>query len=110
MSSTFDKFSEYLFIAIGVYCIVRGFMTLTTGNLPASEEARLRGYSENGIRKYKMLSAVTNLIGGVIVIAISVLKLLNLIQSDMLRIILVIILVIMVVVYILLRKSCKNTK
>ena len=108
MNSMLKQFDQYIFIALGIYCIVRGIITLTSGRLTAREEAKLGDYSENGARRYKMLSAVTNLLGGVLVIAISVLKILGYFEGNLFRIIALILVAALVVGYILIRNSCKN--
>ena len=110
MNSMFNQAGEYVFIAIGIYCIIRGIITLTTGRLTAVEEAKMHEYSDNGARRYKMLSAVSNLLGGVLVIVISVLKIFDLLKGNMFRIIALVIIAALVVVYFLIRNSCKNMK
>ena len=110
MNSMFNQAGEYIFIALGIYCIVRGIITLTTGRLTASEEAKMREFSDNGARRYKMLSAVTNLLGGVFVIVVSVLKIFGILKGNLFRVIALVIVAALVVVYILIRNSCKNIK
>ena len=110
MNAAFDQAWQYILIAMGIYCIVRGIMTLTTGRLPEREEVKLRDFSENGLRRYKFLSAITNIIGGVAVIVIAAAQLLNLIHTDALRLIIVAVLAIMVIVFIAVKKSCRNMK
>ena len=110
MNSMFNQAGEYIFIALGIYCIIRGIITLTTGWLTAVEEAKMHEYSDNGARRYKMLSAVSNLLGGVLVIVISVLKIFNLLKGNMFRIVALVIIAALVVVYFLIRNSCKNMK
>ncbi len=63
-------------LAIGVYCIFSGVKTLLTGKLSASEEKKIAGYSNKGARSFRLISAVTYLIGGVLVIGFGVLELL----------------------------------
>ena len=110
MNSAFNQFGQYICIALGIYCIARGIMTLTTGRLSSREEAKLSEYSENGARKFKMLSAVSNLLGGLFVIVISILRILGLIEGNMFKIIALVIIAVLVVVYILLLNSCKKMK
>ncbi len=104
------NYSYIFLIAMGIYCIFRGVMLLITGKLQPREEAGLRGFSENGIRKYKILSAVMNIVGGVLVILITVVKLLNLVDRGVFVIAALAIIVVMLVVYFLIRNSCKNAK
>ena len=96
------------FIAFGIFIIFRGFTTLTTGKLHPREEAMLTQYSEKGIRRFKLLSAVTNIIGGLVVIGIAVVRLLNLIDRNVLRIASVAVIAVMLVIYFLIRNSCKK--
>ena len=37
-----NQFNQYLFIVIGIYCIIRGIITITTGKISAREEAQLK--------------------------------------------------------------------
>ena len=110
MNSALEQYGQYFYIALGIYCIVRGIITLTTGRLTAGEEAKLSEYSKNGARRYKMLSAVSNLLGGVFVIVVSVLKIFGILKGNLFRVIALVIVAALVVVYILIRNSCKNIK
>ncbi len=62
---------------IGVYCVFMGIRTLLTGQLNASEEKRIEGFSKKGARTYKKIYAATTIIGGLGVIAFGVLKILE---------------------------------
>ena len=104
------QYGQYVCMLIGIYCIFRGVMILVTGKLSEREEARLGEISENGLRKYKMLTAVINIVSGVIVSGVVALRLLNLIDPNVFRIILLAALVVLLVSYVFLRNSCKNTK
>lgn len=110
MNSALEQYGQYFYIALGIYCIVRGIITLTTGRLTAGEEAKLSEYSKNGAKRYKMLSAVTNLLGGVFVIVVSILKIFGILKGNLFRVIALVIVAALVVVYILIRNSCKNIK
>ena len=108
--SGFDQYGEYVFIVIGIYCLIRGFITLTTGKINPMEEQRLGDISENGLKKYKMLSAVSNIIGGLLTIAIAVIKIFDLIESNVFKIVGISIIVVLLIVYVLLRNHCKKVK
>ncbi|MBQ6322162.1 MAG: hypothetical protein IJI24_04740, partial [Lachnospiraceae bacterium] len=82
-----NQYGQLVFLALGIYCIYKGIMVLTTGKLTAREETKLRSYSENGIRRYKMVSAVTNIFGGIMICAVSIIRMLNLIDTRVYRII-----------------------
>ena len=100
--------SFVIFIALGLYIIFRGVMTLATGKLHPREEAMLDGYSENGIKRFKILSAVTNIIGGLLVIGIALVRLLNIADRSVLSLVTLVVVAVMLVVYFLIRNSCKK--
>ncbi len=110
MDGVINDYGQFFFIAIGIACVVRGIMTITTGKIPGSELARLNGYSENGLRKYKVLSSVINIVGGLLCVGISLVKLFGIVESATYKIVVGIVLVIMIVVYIVLRNACKKTE
>ena len=103
-----SQFTQYLLLALGLYCLVRGIMILTTGKLSEREEAKLSGYSAKGLKRYKILSAVMNIVGAVLIIGLSVLKLLNVVNLDLFRIIALVILVVLMVAYFIVANSCKK--
>ena len=100
--------SDILFIGLGIYCIIRGIMILLTGKLTRSEEAAARNYSANGLKRYKLLTAFMNLFGGLIVSVVFLIKMLNLINGSLYRIVLIVILAVMVIVYFAIRNTCKK--
>lgn len=103
-------FTQIIIIVLGIYCLYRGFVVLTSGKLTEREEAKLRDFSPNGARKYRMLNAVSNLIGGVLTIGIALIRMFNLINQDVFRIAAIIIVAVLCLVYFLLWKACKNAK
>jgi protein-S-isoprenylcysteine O-methyltransferase Ste14 len=105
-----NNFSQYLIAALGLFTLARGIMILFTGKLGEREMARLRGFSENGIKKYKMLSAIMNIVGGLFVIAITVVKVMNLVERNLFIVIVLAVLAVMLAVYYFIWKSCKNAK
>ena len=106
---SFDYY-QIVVIVVGAYCVFRGVMTLLTGQIPKREEERLKDYSANGLRKYKLLSAFMNIFGGAFLIIAALIRLLNLVEPNLYRILLLVILAVMIVVYISIRNICKNTK
>lgn len=100
--------SDILFIVLGIYCIIRGIMILLTGKLTRSEEAAARNYSANGLKRYKLLTAFMNLFGGLIVSVVFLIKMLNLINGSLYRIVLLVLLVVMLIVYFAIRNTCKK--
>ena len=100
--------SDILFIAIGIYCIIRGIMILLTGKLTRSEEAAARNYSAAGLKRYKLLTAFMNLFGGLIISVVFLIKMLNLINGSLYRIVLLVLLVVMLIVYFAIRNTCKK--
>ena len=100
--------SDILFIGLGIYCIIRGIMILLTGKLTRSEEAAARNYSAEGLKRYKLLTAFMNLFGGLIVSVVFLIKMLNLINGSLYRIVLLVLLVVMLIVYFAIRNTCKK--
>ena len=100
--------SDILFIVLGIYCIIRGIMILLTGKLTRSEEAAARNYSANGLKRYKLLTAFMNLFGGLIVSVVFLIRMLNLINGNLYRIVLLVLLVVMLIVYFAIRNTCKK--
>ena len=103
-----SNMSDILFIVIGIYCIIRGIMILLTGKLTRSEEAAARNYSANGLKRYKLLTAVMNIFGGLVVSVIFLIRMLNLINGSLYRIVLLVLLVVMLIVYFAIRNTCKK--
>lgn len=103
-----SNMSDILFIVIGIYCIIRGIMILLTGKLTRSEEAAARNYSANGLKRYKLLTAFMNLFGGLFVSVVFLIKMLNLINGSLYRIVLLVLLVVMLIVYFAIRNTCKK--
>lgn len=103
-----SNMSDILFIVLGIYCIIRGIMILLTGKLTRSEEAAARNYSANGLKRYKLLTAFMNLFGGLIISVIFLIKMLNLINGSLYRIVLLVLLVVMLIVYFAIRNTCKK--
>ena len=104
------NYSQILILAVGIFCIYRGIMTFISGKLTEREEARLRDYSENGARKFRLLSAIMNIVGGVFVCVVTVIQMVNLVDRNVFRIVILAILAVMLAVYFLIRNSCKNEK
>ena len=71
---------------------------------------RLNDFSENGLRKYKILSSVMNIVGGLLCVAVSVIKMFNLVDSFIFKVVVIAILVVMIVVYVIIRNSCKKAE
>ena len=110
MGGLINEYGQYIFIVMGLVCIVKGIITLTTGKIPEREMMKLDEFSENGLKKYKMLSSVMNIVGGLFCIAISVVKMLQLVDPFIFKIAAIVILIGMVVVYIVIRNSCKKAE
>lgn len=110
MNQIINDYGQFLFIAIGIACVVKGVITITTGKMPEREMMRLNDFSENGLRKYKILSSVMNIVGGLLCVAVSVIKMFNLVDSFIFKIVVIAILVVMFVVYVIIRNSCKKAE
>ena len=110
MNELINNYGQFLFIAIGIACVVKGVITITTGKVPEREMMRLKDFSENGLRKYKMLSSVMNIVGGLFCVAVSVIKMLQLVDPFIFKLVAIAILVVMIIVYIVIRNSCKKAE
>ena len=110
MNSFFSQYGHYLLIVLGGFCFFRGIQILITGKLPGSEEAGVRTYSAEGAKRYRTLSAVINILGGVVSIAVAVVKMMNLIDMETIRIVVLIVLTLLVAGFVLIRRSCRNMK
>ena len=108
MGGLINDYGQFIFIVIGIVCIVKGIITITTGKMSERELSRLNAGSEEGVRKYKMLSSVMNIVGGLLCVAISVIKMFNIVDSFIFKIVAIAILVVMIVVYVVIRNSCKK--
>lgn len=102
--------SHYLFIAIGVYCVIRGLITITTGKVTAREEEQMKEYSAKGVKKYKIYSAISNIVGGLICIAFSIVRMMNLLEPTIMLIICVGVIVLLLVFDFAIKKSCREEK
>ena len=100
--------SFIIFIALGLYIIFRGVTTLATGKIHPREEAMLEGFSEKGIKRFKLLSAATNIVGGLLVIAVALIRLLNIVDKSVLSLAALAVVVVMLVIYFLIRNSCRK--
>lgn len=110
MGEIVNDYGQFLFIAIGIACVVKGIITITTGKIPEREAAQSSGFSENGIKKYKILSSVMNIVGGLLCVAVSVIRIFNLVEPLIFKIAVIAILVIMIIVFIVIRNSCKKAE
>lgn len=62
---------------VGVYCVFMGIRTFLTGTLTAREEDRLKDFSKKGARLYKQVYAAMNIVAGLVVIGLSIIKFLE---------------------------------
>lgn len=99
-------------VIIGVYCVFSGVKTLLTGKLTASEEKQLTEFSQKGARSYRLISAISNIIGGILVIVCGVIEFLEaqkiLQESFMYKIIFLVVVLVMVAVLYIARAKCKK--
>lgn len=103
-------YSQIVILVAGIYCIYRGIMVFLTGKLTQKEEEKVRNYSQAGVRRFKQLSSAMNIVGGVIVAVMSVVKIFGLVNNNVFRIVSLAILAVVVAAYILIMNSCKNVK
>ena len=52
MGQVINDYGQFLFIAIGIACVVKGIITITTGKIAEREMMKLDDFSEKGLRKY----------------------------------------------------------
>lgn len=101
-----------LFAALGIYGIVMGVRIIVTGKLTASEEAKIKDYSEKGAKTFKLLTAGLNIFSGVLVIGIAIVRFLEnqgIISGSIIpNVIFIGLLVVMLIVYFVVRNKCKD--
>ena len=101
-----------VFALLGCYSIFLGVKTLLTGTLSAKEEAEVANYSQKGARTYKLTYSITNIIGGLIVVGVGVIKFLESqkILTDSLPFLIggLALAIIMAVILIIVKKKCKD--
>ena len=110
MNGIINDYGQFIFIALGIACVVKGIITVTSGKLPSTEWERVKGYSENGLRKYKVFSAILNIVGGLLCVGISVVKMFNLVEPLLFKLIVIPILVVMIIFYVVIMNICKKTE
>lgn len=97
---------------IGIYCIFSGVRTILTGKVSASEEKQIAAYSQKGARSFRLVSAVSNIIGGLLVIGCAVVEFLEaqkiIPESIMYKIIFLAVVLIMVGVTFFAQAKCKK--
>ena len=100
------------FAALGIYSIVMGVRIIVTGKLTASEEAKIKDYSEKGAKTFKLLNVAVNIITGVLIIGIAIVRFLEnqgiIPSSSIPNAILIGALIVLLIVYFVVRNKCKN--
>lgn len=103
---------EIILAVVGVYGIINGFKTILTGKLTVREEARLDGYSEKGIKTYKIVYSVINIIAGFICIGMAIVRYLGsqvvIANSIPINIGVLAVMVVLIVVLIVTKSKCKK--
>ena len=110
MNRIINDYGQFLFIAIGIACVVKGIITITTGKIAEREMMKLNDFFDIGLRKFKILSSVMNIVGGLLCVAVSVIRIFNLVEPLIFKIAVIAILVIMIIVFIVIRNSCKKAE
>lgn len=107
----FDTYGQYIFIALAVYCIFMGVRTLITGKTGAAEEAKIKDFTERAQKKYRMVSALTNILAGILLIVMSVIKLANPeMNTQVFKLVCLGVVVVLVVIYVITWQTCKKDK
>lgn len=100
------QFSDYFLIFMAAFCIIRGLITVFTGNIPEGEAQYIGRFTEDGLKRYKILSAVINIAGGVFISGLFCLKFFNIINGLLFTVTGVGGAILMLVVFLAVRKSC----
>ena len=107
----FDQYGQYVTIAIALYCIVCGAKTLLTGRATNAEEMKIKNFSAKGQKKFRLVSAVSNLVAGILLTVTSVWRLLNPeMNATVFKLILLGAVIVLIGVYIVNWQSCKKEK
>lgn len=112
----FDNYNDYIWwivlAVVGVYGIISGVRTILTGKLTAREEARLNGYPERGIKTYKIIYSVINIVAGIICIGMAVVRYLGsqgiISDTTPITIGVLVVLAVLIAVLIISRAKCKK--
>ena len=76
-----DQMWPFLLAALAVYSIFLGVRILLTGRLTEKEEAKLKDFSNKGARTYKLVYAVVSIVGGLLILAVAVIRFLENMKS-----------------------------
>lgn len=101
-------FFEILLVGIGAFTMARGVLILVTGKLSSREEARIGELSENGMKRYKLLLAIINMVCGGLVVLMSIVEMVTGSNNLIFSIIILAVLVVMIILFIVARNSCKK--
>lgn len=101
-------FFEILLVGIGAFTMARGVLILVTGKLSSREEARIGELSENGMKRYKLLLAIINMVCGGLVVLMSIVEMVTGSNNLIFSIIILAVLVVMIILFIVVRNSCKK--
>ena len=98
--------------ALGIYTLVLGVRIIVTGKLTAREEERIKDFSEQGARSYRVLNAVMNIVAGFLIVGYAVVRYLEqqgiIPENIVSKLVLLGVVVVMVVIYFIVRNKCKN--
>ncbi|MBQ6550265.1 MAG: hypothetical protein IJL78_02525 [Lachnospiraceae bacterium] len=107
----FDTYGQYIIIALAVYCIFMGVRTLLTGRTGSAEEAKIKDFTERAQKKYRLVSALMNILAGIFLVVVSIIRLTNPeMDKTVYRLVSIGILVVLVAVYIITWQVCKKDK
>ena len=107
----FETYGQYIIIAAALYCIFLGARTLLTGRTGAAEEAKIKNFTERAAKKYRLVSAFMNILAGVLLAVMSIIRLTNPeMDKTMYKLVCLGVLVVLVVVYVITWQTCKKDK
>ncbi|MBE6819405.1 MAG: hypothetical protein E7517_09720 [Ruminococcaceae bacterium] len=72
-----DTLFPIIFVLCGGYAIFYGVKIIVTGSMGAKEEARLAAFSEKGAKTYKLVNSIFNILGGIVLIGLAILRFLE---------------------------------
>ena len=102
------QITDYVFLALAVYCIIRGIITLVTGNIPAGESAHIKAFSESGITRYRIISGVLSITGGIFICALFALRMFSFIGKNIYTIAGIGGCILLVIIFLAARRSCSK--
>ena len=106
----FEKHGQYVIIALALYCIFIGVRTLLTGKTSAQEEAKISNFTEKAAKRYRLVSALLNIVAGVFLAVMSALRLLTSMEVKVYKLICLAAVIVFAAVFFINWQVCKKDK